>query len=247
MAFTLYPAIDLMGGRAVRLVQGERARMRVVDPDPLALAARLEEEGAPFLHVVDLDAAFGDGSNEATVAALLARVRCPIQVGGGVRDLSRARRLRELGAARVVLGTVAVRNPELVEGLLREDAEGVVVAVDSRRGRVAISGWTEDGGETLASLAMRVREMGAKHLLVTAVERDGTGTGISHAALATAIAAFGPGVIASGGVGSLDHLRALAPLARAGLAGVVVGSLLVDRRATVRDALAAVAAWEPAP
>jgi len=243
-AFTVYAAVDLSGGRAVRLRQGERARLRVVSNDPVALAGRLASEGAPFLHVVDLDAAFGDSGNNAVIERILAHVSCPVQVGGGVRDGRRARWLREAGAARVVLGTAALRDPQLLGGLVGSDPEGVVVAADCRAGRVVVSGWVEDAAEDVEALARRMRIAGVRHLLVTAVERDGTGEGPDHAVLARVLDAFGPGVIASGGVGSVAHVRDLAPLASRGLEGVVVGSLLVDGGASVSELLAATS-WEP--
>lgn len=239
MSFTVYPAIDLAGGRAVRLLRGERARCRQVARDPVALARRLAAEGAPFLHVVDLDAAFSDGENEGALAAIVAALPCPLQVGGGVRDVAKAERLWALGARRVVLGTAAVASPEVLRELLGRDPEGVVVAADARADRVVVRGWVEDGGVTLVEFAARMAGSGVRHLLVTAVERDGTGEGPALAVLEQALASFGPGVIASGGVGSVEDLRRLAPLAARGLAGVVVGSLLVDGRATVGELLEA--------
>ncbi|MFZ5786267.1 MAG: HisA/HisF-related TIM barrel protein, partial [Acidobacteriota bacterium] len=231
--------IDLAGGCAVRLWQGQRSRQRVVDPDPVALARRLAAQGAEWLHLVDLDAAFGDGGNDATVEAIIAAVPCPVQVGGGVRDTDRADRLRAAGAARVVVGTAALRDPSLVGRLAAADPEALVVAADARAGRVVLSAWTEDSGEEVEAFAARVREFGVRHLLVTAVERDGTGGGPDVKVLRSALAGFGRGVIASGGVGSREHVRDLAALAPDGLAGVVVGSLLVDGRATVGELAAA--------
>lgn len=231
----VYPAIDLSGGKAVRLWQGRREYLRVVAEDPVELAQRLAAEGAQFLHVVDLDAAFGAAGNDEVVRRILATVPCPVQVGGGVRSEARYRRLKEAGAARVVVGTAVLRRPALVERWLAEDPAGVVVAADNRGGRVVVSGWTEDSGEGLGAFAARVAALGARHLLVTAVEQDGTGRGANLEVLGTALAGFGAGVIASGGIGEVAHLAALVPLARRGLAGVVVGSLLVDGRATVGE------------
>lgn len=235
MTFTIYPAIDLAGGQAVRLLRGERERCRVVAPDAVALARRLADEGAPILHVVDLDAAFGDGDNDEVVAAIVRAVACPVQVGGGVRTLERASRLLAAGARRVVLGTAAIERPELLSELLAGAPETVVVAADARGGQVVIRGWTEEGGLGLGTFAGRMREQGVRHLLVTAVERDGTGEGPALDVLAQAVDAFGPGVIASGGVGAVAHVEWLRPLAQRGLAGVIVGSLLVDTRATVGE------------
>ncbi len=241
--FVVYPAVDLSGGRAVRLHQGRREALRVVADDPVALAVRLAEEGAAFLHVVDLDAAFGDAPDDATVLRLAAAVPCPVQVGGGVRDEARAARLLDGGAARVVVGTAALRAPALLRRLVGEDPERVVVAADCRGGRVVVAGWTETTGEEVASFARGLRGMGVLRILVTAVERDGTGAGPDHAVLGAALDGFGPGVIASGGVGAVADVAALEPLARRGLAGVVVGSLVVDGGARVDELDAVTEGW----
>jgi len=239
MSFTVYAAIDLAGGKAVRLWQGDRARSRVVADDPVALARRLVEGGARFLHVVDLDAAFADGENRAVIGKIVHAAGVPVQVGGGVRHRTAFEAQVALGAARVVLGTLVVDQPEVLASLLAADPERVVVAADVRGARVVADGWRRDGGETLPVMAARMRREGVRHLMVTAVEKDGTGAGPDHALLAEALAAFGPGVIASGGVGSVEDVARLASLAAQGLAGVIVGSLLVDGRATTHDLFAA--------
>jgi phosphoribosylformimino-5-aminoimidazole carboxamide ribotide isomerase len=235
MSFTIYAAIDLAGGKAVRLWQGDRARSRVVADDPVELARRLVAGGARFLHVVDLDAAFADGENRAAIGRIVAAAGVPVQVGGGVRNRAAFDALIAVGAARVVLGTLVVDQPEVLNALLAADPEQVVAAADVRGSRVVADGWRRDGGDDLAGMGARMRHAGARHLLVTAVEKDGTGTGPDHGVLAQALAAFGPGVIASGGIGSVDDVARLAPLVAQGLAGVVVGSLLVDGRATADD------------
>lgn len=235
----IYPAIDIAGSRAVRLRQGRREHLRVVREDPVAYAVELAESGAPWLHVVDIDAALGDGDNRRVVGEVIRHVGCPVQVGGGVRTLDDIAALRELGARRMVLGTAGQRDPELVAAAVAEDAESIAVAADNRGGQVVVSGWTADSGEELGVFAARMRQAGVRHLLVTAVERDGTGAGPDLAVLEAALAAFGSGVIASGGIGSRDDVRRLRPLAARGLAGVVVGTLLADGGASVRELLAA--------
>jgi len=232
MSFTIYAAIDLAGGKAVRLWLGDRARSRVVANDPVELARRLVGGGARYLHVVDLDAAFADGENRAAIGRIIAAVDVPVQVGGGVRHRTAFEALVGLGATRVVLGTLVVDQPDVLATLLAADPERVVVAADVRGSRVVTDGWRRDGGDDLPGMGERMRRAGARHLLVTAVEKDGTGSGADLGALAQALAAFGPGVIASGGIGSVDDVARLAPLVARGLAGVVVGSLLVDGRAT---------------
>lgn len=239
-AFQVVPAVDLAGGRAVRLRQGRRDAMRTVSADPVGLAQRLADDGADRLHLVDLDAAFADGDNLAVVSRILRQVKCRVQVGGGVRSETAVRRLWAAGADRVVLGTLAVRAPESLAELLAEAPDRVMVAADARAGEVVAEGWTEGGGQTLAAFASAMRQSGVRHLLVTAVERDGTGTGADLDVLRQALASFGPGVVASGGVGKVADIAALLPLAAQGLAGVVVGSLLVDGGATVSECRAAV-------
>ncbi len=234
----LYPAIDLAGGRAVRLRQGRASQMRVVHPDPVELGERFAAAGAPWLHVVDIDAAFEMGSNRAVLARLVARVPCPVQAGGGVRTWEDVQALRELGVARVVLGTAAHRNGGLLAAALQHDPEAIAVAADTRAGTVVVSGWTADSGNALADFAARMRGEGVRHLIVTAVERDGTGTGPDLPVLRTALTAFGPGVIASGGVGSVEDVARLGALAAVGLRGVIVGTLLVEGRASVGELLA---------
>ncbi|NWG01146.1 MAG: 1-(5-phosphoribosyl)-5-[(5-phosphoribosylamino)methylideneamino] imidazole-4-carboxamide isomerase [Thermoanaerobaculaceae bacterium] len=234
----LYPAIDVAGGQAVRLRQGRAAQMRVVHPDPVELAEHFAAAGAPWLHVVDIDAALGTGSNRAVLARLVGRVACPVEVGGGVRSWEDIQALKGVGVARVVLGTAAQRDGALLARALAHDAEAVAVAADTRSGTVVVSGWTADSGEPLAGFAARMRGEGVRHLIVTAVERDGTGTGPDLEVLRAALAAFGPGVIASGGVGRVEDVERLGTLAAAGLAGVIVGTLLVEGRATVGELLA---------
>ena len=243
-AFTVYAAIDLAGGKAVRLWQGDRARSRVVADDPVELARRLVAGGARYLHVVDLDAAFADGENRGAIGRIVHAVSVPVQVGGGVRHRTAVEALLALGAARVVLGTLVVDQPEVLAALLAADPERIVVAADVRGSRVVADGWRRDGGDDLSGMGARMRAAGACHLLVTAVEKDGTGAGPDHAVLAAALTAFGPGVIASGGVGSIEDVTRLAPLVARGLAGVVVGSLLVDGRATASDLLRAASGFE---
>jgi phosphoribosylformimino-5-aminoimidazole carboxamide ribotide isomerase len=242
--FTVYAAIDLAGGKAVRLWQGDRARSRVVADDPVDLARQLVAGGARFLHVVDLDAAFADGENRAVIARIVAAAGVPVQVGGGVRNRAAFDALVAAGVARVVLGTLVVDQPDVLAPLLAADPERVVVAADVRGRRVVADGWRRDGGDDLAGMGARMRAAGARYLLVTAVERDGTGSGPDHAVLQQALAAFGPGVIASGGIGSVEDVARLAPLAAQGLAGVVVGSLLVDGRASAADLLRAVSGFD---
>jgi phosphoribosylformimino-5-aminoimidazole carboxamide ribotide isomerase len=231
----LYPAIDLLDGNAVRLEGGRRDRATVFHADPPALVAELAA-GADRLHVVDLDGAFaGAPRQRALVAAIIAACPIPVEVGGGVRDRAAIEALLGLGAAHVVLGTAAVRDPALVEAACRAHPGKVIVAVDARDGIVAVDGWTASGGITAIDLARRAAGWGAHAILYTDVARDGLHVGPNVAATAALARAVPCEVIASGGVGSLADLAALRD---AGIPAVVVGRALYDRRFTVAEAAA---------
>src|SRR5712692_806786 len=234
----LLPAIDLRRGRVVRLSQGEAHRETVYGDDPLAIAEGFAAEGAAWIHLVDLDRAFGEGDNAALVGRVIAGLgdRQRVQVGGGFRTLEAVERMLELGAARVVIGTAAVRSPELVPAALaRAGAERVAVGIDARAGIVAIRGWREQSGERADDVARRVIGEGIRTLVYTDVARDGMLEGPDLAG-AAALRALGAEVIASGGVATLDDVRRLRD---AGLAGAIVGRAIYEGRFTVRDAVEA--------
>jgi phosphoribosylformimino-5-aminoimidazole carboxamide ribotide isomerase len=239
----LFPAIDLLGGRAVRLEEGRRDRATVFHDRPVELVAELAQGGADRLHVVDLDGAFGGARQLDLVRAIVAASPLPVEVGGGIRDPGAIAAVLELGAAFVVLGTAAVRSPALVEDACRAHPGRVIVAVDARDGVVAVDGWTASGGVTAIELGRRAAGWGAAALLYTDVARDGLRTGPNVDATAELARAVPCDVIASGGVGSLDDL---ARLRDAGIPAVVVGRALYDRRFTVAEA-AQVAHGSPGP
>jgi len=230
----LFPAIDLLGGRAVRLEEGRRDRVTVFHERPVELVAELARDGVDRLHVVDLDGAFGEPRQLALVQAIVAASPVPVEVGGGIRDRAAVEAILELGAAFVVLGTAAVRSPVLVEELCRAHAGRVIVAVDARDGVVAVDGWTTSGGITALELGKRAASWGAAALLYTDIARDGLHTGPNIEATSRLAVAAGCEVIASGGVGSLDDL---VQLREAGVPAVVVGRALYDRRFTVAEAV----------
>jgi phosphoribosylformimino-5-aminoimidazole carboxamide ribotide isomerase len=232
----LFPAIDLLGGRAVRLEEGKRERATVFHDRPIELVAELAQGGADRLHVVDLDGAFGEPRQLALIAAIVAASPIPVEVGGGIRDREALERVIALGAAFVVLGTAAVRSPALVEHACRAYPNRIIVAVDARDGVVAVEGWTASGGITAVELGARAAGWGAAALLYTDVARDGLGGGANVAATAALARSTHIEVIASGGVGSLDDIAALR---RAGIPAVVVGRALYDGRFSVADAVRA--------
>lgn len=233
------PAMDLLGGRVVRLHRGDYEKVTVYHHDPLAVAGGFVEAGAAWLHVVDLDGA-RDGA--ATQAGVIERVlaaygqRLRVQVGGGVRSLDRVRAYVDAGAARVVVGTRAAEDPSFVEAAARLCE--VVAAVDARDGRVATHGWTVTTDASAVDLARALVDRGARAVLYTDIARDGTGEGPNvDATAALARAVPGAEVIASGGIGSADHLRALA--ARPEITACVVGRALYEGKLTVREAIEA--------
>jgi phosphoribosylformimino-5-aminoimidazole carboxamide ribotide isomerase len=242
----LYPAIDLRGGRCVRLYQGDYGRESAYGTDPVAVAEGFAAAGVRWVHVVDLDAArTGEPANRGVVAAIAAAVRragvC-VQAGGGVRDQASAEALYATGVERVVLGTAAVEQPELVRSLAAEHP--VAVGLDERDGDVAVRGWTERSGRTVADLLAGYEYAGVAAVVVTEIGRDGTLSGPDMDGLAAVLEATALPVIASGGVGSLADLEALASLSAAGrrLAGVIVGKALHEGIFSVEEAVAACAA-----
>jgi phosphoribosylformimino-5-aminoimidazole carboxamide ribotide isomerase len=229
----LYPAIDLRGGRCVRLRQGDYAVETVYGDDPVAQAQAFVDAGAAWIHVVDLDAALtGEPANRDAIAAIAAAVPIPVQTGGGVRSVDDARQLAAAGVARVVLGTAAIERPELVDEVAPIVA--VALGIDVRGRDVAVRGWTQEYGaldDVLATFAGRPYEA----LVVTQIARDGTGDGPD---LELYRELLDQPLVASGGVGSLGDLRALADL---GVPGVIVGRALYEGAFTVEEALAACA------
>ncbi len=236
----LYPAIDIRGGQAVRLLQGNYARETTYDADPVDAAKRWAGEGAEYLHVVDLDGAkAGLPRNLEAVRRIAAAVDCPIQVGGGLRDAESVTSVLEAGAERVVIGTAALRDPEFLAKALEKHGDRVVVSVDARNGKVALEGWTEAGEEGVVEAVAELSSRGAARFLCTAIEVDGTMEGPALSELNQIAAATEAQVIASGGVGDLIHLETLAREAAPNIEGAIVGRALYERRFTVREAIAA--------
>ena len=233
----LYPAIDLKDGQCVRLLRGDMAAATVFSDDPAAQAAAFEAAGCQWVHLVDLNGAFaGRAVNAAAVEAVLARVRAPCQLGGGIRDLAAIEGWLSKGLARVILGTVAVRDPALVRGAARAFPGRVAVGIDARGGRVAVEGWAETTDLTALDLALRFEDAGVAAIIYTDIDRDGAMQGPNVAATAALANAVRIPVIASGGVSSLDDLRALKDCG-APLDGVISGRALYDGRIDVAEAV----------
>jgi phosphoribosylformimino-5-aminoimidazole carboxamide ribotide isomerase len=240
----LYPAIDIRGGQAVRLLQGDYERETAYDADPVDAAKRWADEGAEFLHVVDLDGAkAGEPQNLDTVQRIAAAVECPIQVGGGLRDAESVVAALDAGAERVVIGTAALRDPKFLEEMLeKHGGERVVVSVDARNGRVALEGWTKGAEEGVVDAVMELSSRGVRHFLFTPIEVDGTMEGPALGELDRVASATPAQVIASGGVGDLSHLEALVRNAAPNVEGAIVGRALYERKFTVAEAIAALRA-----
>ena len=241
----LYPAIDLLGGRCVRLYQGDYGRETVYADDPVAQAQAFAAEGASWVHVVDLDAArTGEPRNRELVADIAAAVDVPVQAGGGVRDDAAADALLGRGVRRVVVGTAASERPEWVRSLAARYPGQVAVGLDARGRDLAVRGWVEGSGDDLVDAARRFEDAGVAALVVTEIGRDGTLSGPALDQLVTVLEATTIDVIASGGVGTLADLRALSVLEVEGrrLAGTIVGRALYEGAFGVADAVATVEA-----
>lgn len=236
----LFPAIDLLDGRAVRLYQGDYDRETIYNDDPVDQARRFAAEGARWIHVVDLDAArSGTPRNREVIAAIAAAVDVPIQTGGGVRDDAASEALFEAGVARVVLGTAALEDPALVRRLAAR--RPVAVGLDARGREVAVRGWEQGSGRDLLDVAREFADVGVEALIVTEIGRDGTLAGPDLDGLGEVLDATELPVIASGGVGVLEDLRALSVLRSSGrsLAGAIVGRAIYEGAFTVSEAIAA--------
>jgi len=239
-ALNLYPAIDLKNGECVRLQQGDMDRVTVFNSDPAAQAAAWEAAGFKYLHLVDLDGAFaGKPANVAAVTAIRKAISLPIQLGGGIRDEATIESWLDAGISRVILGTVAVRNPELVRQAARRWPGRVVVGIDARSGRVAVEGWAEASDLDAIDLAKKFVDAGVAAIVYTDIDRDGLLKGVNVAATAAMARAVPIPVIASGGLAGIEDVIALKKEAAngAGIDGAILGRALYDGRIDPKQAL----------
>jgi phosphoribosylformimino-5-aminoimidazole carboxamide ribotide isomerase len=233
----VYPAIDIRGGRCVRLVEGDFARETRYDADPVDAVLRWVDKGAEWLHVVDLDGArLGEPVNGDAIRRIRAAVPVPIQLGGGLRTERDILQAVDLGIDRVVLGTTSLRAPEIVTRLAIGWSDRLAVGLDARDGRLAADGWLDQTETSVEEVAGRFRKAGIRAFVFTDIRRDGTLTGPNLPALRALVGLLGRGVIASGGVGSAEDVAAVA---LTGADGVVVGRALYDGRIDLADAIAA--------
>jgi phosphoribosylformimino-5-aminoimidazole carboxamide ribotide isomerase len=232
----LLPAVDIRGGHAVRLERGAFDSEKVYDADPLDAARRWVAEGARALHVVDLDGArTGEPANVEHVRRICSEVAIPVQVGGGLRNIAAVRRTIEVGATRVVLGTAAYRDVDLLDTALAEYGDRVVVSVDVRDGKLAASGWTEQTDLPVEPVIERLGARGVHRFVYSSIERDGMLEGPDLDGVASVAGAVRGTFVYSGGVASVDDLRALVELRQVNLGGVIVGKALYEQRFTVAD------------
>ena len=239
----IYPAIDLKDGACVRLLRGEMAAATVFNTDPAEQARYFQLRGFRWLHIVDLNGAFaGHPVNGAAVERILDAVTMPVQLGGGIRDLATIEGWLKRGVRRVILGTVALREPELVKEACRAFPGQVAVGIDAREGYVAVSGWAETSDIKALDLALKFEDCGVAAIIYTDINRDGAMGGVNIEATADLAFHLTTPVIASGGVSSMDDLRALKAEEDAGIDGVIIGRALYDGRIDPREALELLAA-----
>lgn len=234
----IIPAIDLKEGKCVRLERGVMSTATVYSDDPATTAKRWELEGAQWLHVVDLDGAFAkQPRNREAIGSIVQSVDIPVQVGGGVRTLETLSTYFELGVQRVVLGTAAHKDPELLVQACGEFPGKVVLGIDSRKGRVAVEGWSQTTEIEAKELATKFEKLPLAAIVYTDISRDGMGSGPNIEATRRLALAVNIPVIASGGVGSLEHIQALLPLEQDGVVGVIVGRALYTENVDLADAI----------
>jgi phosphoribosylformimino-5-aminoimidazole carboxamide ribotide isomerase len=235
----IIPAIDLRGGRCVRLSQGQASAETVYSENPVVVAKRWYEEGAEMLHIVNLDAALNksDTENLKALERILYEVNIPVQFGGGVRSIDDVRRLDELGATRIVIGTTAIENPVLLAHIIDEFGFTIVVGIDARDGKVALRGWEKLSNIDAIDFAQKVAEMGVERIVYTDIARDGMLSGINIDATRAIAEASGLKVTASGGVASLDDIYGLKQLEEYGVDSVIIGKALYEGVFSLEEAL----------
>ena len=220
----IFPAIDIRGGKCVRLLKGDFAKETVFSDKPEEMAKKWQAQGAEFLHLVDLDGALaGSPQNLATVEKILAAVDIPVELGGGIRTLESIDEVLALGVRRVILGSVAVRDPELVKTACAKYGDRIVVGIDAKDGIVAVDGWGVSGDVEATALAKEMKKAGVKTIIYTDISRDGTLSGVNVEATAKLARESGVAIVASGGVKSIADIEALKPYEKDGIEGVIVG------------------------
>ena len=235
----IYPAIDIRGGRCVRLTEGRFDAETVFADDPAEMALKWAGLGAEFLHLVDLDGALaGEGKNVPVIQRILKNVSIPVQLGGGIRNLETIEKLLGLGVTRLILGSAAVKNPELVAEACKKYPGHIAVGIDAKNGEVAIEGWGQGSGVAATELAKKMADFGVETIIYTDISRDGMLSGVNVEATAALARACGVPIIASGGVASLDDIRRVKAVEGDGVQGCIIGKAIYTGAVDLKEALA---------
>ena len=235
----IYPAIDIRGGRCVRLTEGRFDAETVFADDPAEMALKWAGLGAEFLHLVDLDGALaGEGKNEPVIERILQSVSIPVQLGGGIRNLETIEKLLSLGVTRLILGSAAVKNPQLVEEACKKYPGHIAVGIDAKNGDVAIEGWGKGSGVAATELAKKMAAYGVETIIYTDISRDGMLSGVNVEATAALARACGVPIIASGGVASLEDIRRVKAVEADGVQGCIIGKAIYTGAVDLKEALA---------
>lgn len=235
----IYPAIDIRGGRCVRLTEGRFDAETVFADDPAEMALKWAGMGAEFLHLVDLDGALaGEGKNVPVIERILQSVNIPVQLGGGIRNLETIEKLLSLGVTRLILGSAAVKNPQLVEEACKKYPGHIAVGIDAKNGDVAIEGWGQGSGVAATELAKKMAAYGVETIIYTDISRDGMLSGVNVEATAALARACGVPIIASGGVASLEDIRRVKAVEADGVQGCIIGKAIYTGAVNLKAALA---------
>jgi len=244
--FELIPAVDLKGGKCVRLQEGIASRSTEYSDDPVAMALHWEAQGATRLHLVDLDGAFsGQTAHREIAKSIFRSLKIPVEFGGGLRTLDQIEEILALGAERAILGTVAAEHPEIVEEAVHRHPDSIVVGIDVRSGKVALRGWSDVTALTAVDLALRMKSLGVRRVIYTDVARDGMLRGVNVEETENLCLQSGMRVIASGGVSGIDDVRELWERRTCGIEGVILGRALYDRKLDFDDLRKKMLSWEP--
>ena len=235
----IYPAIDIRGGRCVRLTEGRFDAETVFADDPAEMALKWAGMGAEFLHLVDLDGALaGEGKNVPVIERILQSVNIPVQLGGGIRNLETIEKLLALGVTRLILGSAAVNNPQLVEEACKKYPGHIAVGIDAKNGEVAIEGWGKGSGVAATELAKKMAAYGVETIIYTDISRDGMLSGVNVEATAALARACGVPIIASGGVASIEDIRRVKAVEADGVQGCIIGKAIYTGAVDLKEALA---------
>ena len=235
----IYPAIDIRGGRCVRLTEGRFDAETVFADDPAEMALKWAGMGAEFLHLVDLDGALaGEGKNVPVIERILQSVNIPVQLGGGIRNLETIEKLLALGVTRLILGSAAVKNPQLVEEACKKYPGHIAVGIDAKNGEVAIEGWGKGSGVAATELAKQMAAYGAETIIYTDISRDGMLSGVNVEVTAALARACGVPIIASGGVASIEDIRRVKAVEADGVQGCIIGKAIYTGAVDLKAALA---------